>query len=51
MSVGNVRDTPLATVLGGEAMARANTVIRAAKRSDSCDPDSSSGCDPDGRVH
>ncbi|GAA1717761.1 radical SAM/SPASM domain-containing protein [Streptomyces yatensis] len=47
MDVGNVRDTPLVTILGGDAMAEANTVIRAATGSDPCDPDSSSGCDPD----
>ncbi|WP_101254049.1 radical SAM/SPASM domain-containing protein [Streptomyces barkulensis] len=40
MGVGNVRHTPLAAILGGEAMTRATTAIQgAAGRNDPCGPD------------
>ena len=40
MGVGSVKDTPLATILGGAAMREANTSIRNAVRRTSGDPDS-----------
>ncbi|WP_234347342.1 radical SAM/SPASM domain-containing protein [Streptomyces specialis] len=42
LGVGNVRDTPLAAILSGIAMARANDTIRGATKSGQCDP----GCEP-----
>lgn len=53
MSVGNVRDKPLAAILSGAAMAEANASIRAVARLGVCDPDEEcnpgspgSGCSP-----
>ncbi|WP_199487332.1 radical SAM/SPASM domain-containing protein [Actinomadura spongiicola] len=39
MSVGNVREESLAAIVGGTAMAKATTTIRAVPRSGGCDPD------------
>ncbi|WP_433227655.1 radical SAM protein [Actinomadura formosensis] len=39
MSVGNVHEEPLATIVGGTAMAEAIAAIRAVPRTGACDPD------------
>ncbi|MGW2508510.1 SPASM domain-containing protein [Streptomyces scopuliridis] len=46
MSVGNVMSTPLATILGGGAMKRANTAIRAEAGGDDDDDDNDDECSP-----
>ncbi|MDT0310048.1 radical SAM protein [Streptomyces sp. DSM 44917] len=45
LGVGNVRDTPLATILGGTAMVEANAAIRGATRTPDCSP---TNCQPKG---
>jgi MoaA/NifB/PqqE/SkfB family radical SAM enzyme len=53
MSVGNIHDAPLGTILAGAAMEEANAVIRSVPRSGPCEPDEEcspgtpgSGCNP-----
>ncbi|MGI5192305.1 SPASM domain-containing protein [Streptomyces sp. CA-288835] len=42
MDVGNIRDAPLASILGGDAMTQANAIIRSTPRMAGCEP----GCEP-----
>jgi MoaA/NifB/PqqE/SkfB family radical SAM enzyme len=47
LAVGNVRESPLADILGGAEMAEANAVIRGAMRKGDCRPRSKEECRPD----
>ncbi|GHH83076.1 hypothetical protein GCM10018793_44260 [Streptomyces sulfonofaciens] len=46
MNVGNVQDAPLAGILGGAAMAKANISIRSSARNGGGDDESGDHCDP-----